>query len=164
MSVRPPSALRSLAGRVKGLFVIRTAARAVSPRLRGKLRRAVVVPTPDLMFSEAVFILRDEVLREPGVSRDELLRQAARAAESYTENALPAPERLSLRPAAAFLLGAACALSRSGCGACLSGPPRPGRGRACGESCGARWWCRHRTTCSARRSSSCGTRRCGSPA
>ena len=110
MSVRPPSAFRSLAGRVKGLFVVRTAGRTVPPRLRGKLRRAVVVPTPDPMFSEAVFILRDEALREPGVSRDELLRQAARAAERYTEDALPPPERLSLRPAAAFLLGASAAL------------------------------------------------------
>jgi hypothetical protein len=110
MSVRPPNAFRSLAGRIRGLFVIRAPARMIQPHLRGKLRRAVVVPTPDPMFSEAVFILRDEVLREPGVSRDELLRQAARAAESYTEDALPPQERLSLRPAAAFLLGAACAL------------------------------------------------------
>jgi hypothetical protein len=63
------------------------------------------------MFSEAVFILRDEALREPGVSREELLRQAARAAESYTEDALPGMERVSLRPLAAFLLGAAVTLA-----------------------------------------------------
>ena len=97
MSVRPPSPLRSLAGRVRRLFVARTPCRTVPPRLRGKLRRAVVVPTPDPMFSEAVFILRDEKLRDPGVSRDELLRQAGM-------------ERLSLRPFAAFLLGAAMTL------------------------------------------------------
>ena len=66
MSVRPPSLLRSLAGRVRRLFVARTPCRTVPPRLRGKLRRAVVVPTPDPMFSEAVFILRDEKLRDPG--------------------------------------------------------------------------------------------------
>lgn len=111
MSVRPPSLLRSLAGRVRRLFVARTPCRTVPPRLRGKLRRAVVVPTPDPMFSEAVFILRDEKLRDPGLSRDELLRQAARAAESFTEDALPGTERMSLRPFAAFLLGAACALA-----------------------------------------------------
>ena len=110
MSVRPPSALRGFMGRVKGLLVMRTPRRTIPPRLRGKLRRAVVVPTSDPMFSEAVFILRDDALREPGVSRDELLRQAARAAESYTEDVLPPTERLSLRPAAAFLLGAAVAL------------------------------------------------------
>ena len=110
MSVRPPSPLRSLAGRVRRLFVARTPCRTVPPRLRGKLRRAVVVPTPDPMFSEAVFILRDEKLRDPGVSRDELLRQAARAAESFTEDALPGMERLSLRPFATFLLGAAMTL------------------------------------------------------
>ena len=111
MSVRPPSPLRSLAGRVRRLFVARTPCRTVPPRLRGKLRRAVVVPTPGPMFSEAVFILRDEKLRDPGLSRDELLRQAARAAESFTEDALPGTERMSLRPFAAFLLGAACALA-----------------------------------------------------
>ena len=111
MSVRPPSLLRSLAGRIRRLFVARTPCRTVPPRLRGKLRRAVVVPTPDPMFSEAVFILRDEKLRDPGLSRDELLRQAARAAESFTEDALPGTERMSLRPFAAFLLGAACALA-----------------------------------------------------
>jgi len=110
MSVRPPSPLRSLLQRVRRLFVTRPPCRTVPPRLRGKLRRAVVVPTPDPMFSEAVFILRDEKLRDPGVSRDELLRQAARAAENFTEDALPGTERVSLRPFAAFLLGAAVML------------------------------------------------------
>jgi hypothetical protein len=109
--IRPPSPLRSFAGRLKGLFVSRAPRRMLPPRLRGKLRRAVVVQTPDPMFSEAVFILRDEALREPGVSREELLRQAARAAESYTEDALPGMERVSLRPLAAFLLGAAVTLA-----------------------------------------------------
>ena len=109
--IRPPSPLRSFAGRLKGLFVSHAPRRVRPPRLRGKLRRAVVVPTPDPMFSEAVFILRDEALREPGVSREELLRQAARAAESYTEDALPGMERVSLRPLAAFLLGAAVTLA-----------------------------------------------------
>ena len=108
--IRPPSPLRSFAGRLKGLFVSHAPRRTLPPRLRGKLRRAVVVQTPDPMFSEAVFILRDEALREPGVSREELLRQAARAAESYTEDALPGLERPSLRPLAAFLLGAAVTL------------------------------------------------------
>ena len=110
MSVRPPSPLRSFWGRVRRLFVARIPCRTVPPRLRGKLRRAVVVPTPGPMFSEAVFILRDETLRSPGRDRDELLREASRAAESFTESSLPEPERISLRPGAAFLLGAACAL------------------------------------------------------
>ena len=111
--IRPPSPLRSFAGKVKSLLVIRRPCRGLPPRLRGKLRRAVVVPTPDPLFSEAVFILRDDRLRDPGVTRDELLRQAARAAESYTEEALPGMERMSLRPLAAFLLGAASALASS---------------------------------------------------
>lgn len=110
MSLHPRGSLAGFRERLHALLRSRPAPRRAPPRLRGKMRRAIVVPTPDEMFSEAVFILRDDALREPGVSRDELLRQAARAAESYTEDALPPVERLSLRPAAAFLLGAAVAL------------------------------------------------------
>ena len=110
MSCRPRAGLRELGGRLRELLVVRSVRRVSASRLRGRMRQAVVVPTPDALFSEAVFILRDEALREPGLDREELLRQASRAAESYTESVLPEPERVSLRPAAAFLLGAACAL------------------------------------------------------
>jgi hypothetical protein len=74
------------------------------------MRRAIVVPTPDELFTEAVFILRDDVLRGPGLNREELLLQATRAAERYTEQTLPERERLDLHPIAWFLLGVAAAL------------------------------------------------------
>jgi len=106
MSVR----LRRLGSRLRRLFTGVEAVRTVPPRLRGKMRRAVVVPSPDALFSEAVFILRDELLREPGLNREELLRQAARAAERCTADALPPRERPALRPTAAFLLGSALTL------------------------------------------------------
>lgn len=110
MSYRQRAGIRELGGRLRDLLTVRRGGRPAGSRLKGKLKRAVVVPTPDALFSEAVFILRDETLRAPGLDRDELLREASRAAESFTESSLPESERVSLRPGAAFLLGAACAL------------------------------------------------------
>ena len=53
------------------------------PVLRGNMRRAIVIKTPDDMFAEAVFILRDDYFQTPGISREALLRQARAAAEEY---------------------------------------------------------------------------------
>ena len=110
MSYRQYGGLRDLGARVKGLLLTRSSRKLSTPRLRGKMRRAVVVPAPDALFSEAVFVLRDEALRDSGLSRDELLRQATRAAESCAEEAIPERERIALRPGAAFLLGSALTL------------------------------------------------------
>ena len=65
------------------------------PVLRGNMRRAIVIKTPDDMFAEAVFILRDDYV--PGISRGELLRQAK---SRYT----------GLPPMAVFVLGASAAV------------------------------------------------------
>ena len=110
MSLHPRGSLAGFRERLRTLLLARPAHRIAPPRLRGKLRRAVVVPTPDEMFSEAVFILRDDALRSPGLNREELLLEASRAAERYTEHALPERESRGLHPLAWFLLGAAAAL------------------------------------------------------
>ena len=78
------------------------------PVLRGNMRRAIVVRTPDDMFSEAVFILRDDY--DPGVSRGELLRQAKSAAEGHAQRALPPRRYTYLPPIAVFVLGASAAV------------------------------------------------------
>ena len=78
------------------------------PVLRGNMRRAIVVKTPDDMFSEAVFILRDDY--DPGVSRGELLRQAKSAAEGHAQRALPPHRYTGLPPVAVFVLGASAAV------------------------------------------------------
>ncbi len=83
------------------------------PALRGKMRTAVVIPAPDERFAQAVFILRDEPLRESGVSRAALLEQAAQAAEEACAAALPR-QRRRLRPGIFFLLGCAAALALLG--------------------------------------------------
>ena len=79
------------------------------PALRGKMRRAVVVPSPDPRFSEAVFLLSEDILRGGGVSRSDLLEQAKAAAEAAAGAALPVGRR-RLRPGLVFLLGALAAL------------------------------------------------------
>ncbi len=106
MSVRPRSVLR---GRLRALFCAPSRA-ACAPCLRGKMRRAIVVPAPGELFSEAVFVLRDDALRSPGLDQDALLQEAARAAEGYTGQVLPARPQALLHPLAAYLLGAASAL------------------------------------------------------
>ena len=78
-------------------------------RLRGSMRSVIVVPAPDALFSEAVFILRPDAAGETGLSRRELLKQAEQAAARYTAELLPA-RRSVLRPSAAFLLGASAAV------------------------------------------------------
>ena len=81
-----------------------------APALRGTLRTAVVVKTPDTQFSEAVFVLRGDAVQQKGVTRDELLEEAKAAAAGCAERMLPPRGAPVLRPAAAFLLGAAAAL------------------------------------------------------
>ena len=83
---------------------------SAAPALHGTLRTAVVVKTPDTQFSEAVFILRGDAVQQNGVSRAELLEQANAAAEGCAEQMLPGRYAPVLRPAAAFLLGAAAAM------------------------------------------------------
>lgn len=75
--------------------------------LRGRMRTAVVIAAPDELFSEAVFILRDDALRGSGIGRGELLEQARAAAAGYTRTALGRRQGPGLRTPAAILLGAA---------------------------------------------------------
>ena len=96
------------AGALLGLLIFQRPETA-PPALRGKMRRAVVVPSPDPRFSEAVFILRQEAFRDSGVSCSELLEQARIAAEEETAAMLP-PARRHLRPGLVFLLGFFAAL------------------------------------------------------
>ena len=80
------------------------------PVIRGNMRQAVVVPSPDTLFTEAVFILRDSAIRDSGISGAELLRQAKEAAEGYTALQIPERRNVTIPTAAVFLCGAAAAL------------------------------------------------------
>ena len=87
MSARLAARLRGMLCSVGALFrAPYSGADAESrPVLRGNMRRAIVIKTPDDMFAEAVFILRDDY--DPGISRGELLRQAKSAAEGHGTSA-----------------------------------------------------------------------------
>ena len=82
------------------------------PVVRGNMRRVIVVEPPDPMFSEAMFILRDDYFQTPGLSRQELLRQAQNAARDFVGTAAPREPGRPIFPTAMsiFALGAAAAI------------------------------------------------------
>ena len=86
--------------------------RETLPVVRGNMRRIIVVEPPDPMFSEAMFILRDDYFQTPGLSRQELLRQAQNAAQDCVGPAAPPEPRRPIFPTAMsiFALGAAAAI------------------------------------------------------
>jgi hypothetical protein len=52
--------------------------------VKGTARRVIVVDSPDpTVFEQAIFVVREDYLRTPGISQKELLRQARAAAGSY---------------------------------------------------------------------------------
>ena len=104
------SALRfSLSARRQGRAFRR---RETLPVIRGNMRRIIVVEPPDPMFSEAMFILRDDYFQTPGLSRQELLQQAQNAARNYVGSAAPPEPRqpVFLPAMSVFALGAAAAI------------------------------------------------------
>ena len=104
------SALRfSLSARRQGRAFRR---RETLPVIRGNMRRIIVVEPPDPMFSEAMFILRDDYFQTPGLSRQELLQQAKNAARNYVGSAAPPEPRqpVFLPAMSVFALGAAAAI------------------------------------------------------
>ena len=51
--------------------------------VKGRMQNIIVVPLSGSMFSQAVFFLRDDYFLTSDISRQELMRQAAEAAEDY---------------------------------------------------------------------------------
>lgn len=82
------------------------------PVVHGNMRRIIVVQPSDPMFSEAMFVLKDDYFQTPGLSRQELLRQARAAAGDCVAELCPRPLRRPLFPTAMsiFALGAASAV------------------------------------------------------
>ena len=70
--------------------------------LKGINRRVIVVKAPDRrFFEEAIFIVREDVLENRGVSANQVLEEARRVADSYAgRNARPLRERI---PAAGYM-------------------------------------------------------------
>jgi hypothetical protein len=82
------------------------------PVIHGNMRRVIVVHPPDPMFTEAMFILKDDYFQSPGLSRQELLRQAREAASDYVADSFPSVRERPIFPTAVsvFALGAAAAI------------------------------------------------------
>ena len=52
--------------------------------VKGMARRVVVVKSPDKrVFEEAIFILKDDALRDSGVTAEDILGEACRVARGY---------------------------------------------------------------------------------
>ena len=79
------------------------------PVVHGNMHRIIVVQPPDPMFSEAMFGLKDDYFQTPGLTRQELLRQAKAAAGDCVNELTSRPPRCPLFPTSMslFALGAA---------------------------------------------------------
>ena len=80
----------------------------MSEVVKGVSRRVIVIKSPDRhLFDEAIFIVRDDALRDGGVTGDEIIRQAQEVADNYVRFHL-SRSLLSRVPAPAFAaIGAA---------------------------------------------------------
>lgn len=75
--------------------------------VKGTSRRVIVVPSPDpKVFEQAIFIVKDEYMKKPGISQAELMKQAQRAAGSYMRS-VSEPPSLASRIIPAVSAGAA---------------------------------------------------------
>ena len=55
--------------------------------VKGTARRVIVIKSPDpKIFEEAIFVVRDDYLRTPGITQKQLLRQAKQTAKHYSES------------------------------------------------------------------------------
>lgn len=76
--------------------------------VKGIARRVVVVKSPDPdLFDEAIFIVREETSRRPGVTGKEILSEAMAVAETYVRGAGGMKKRRPLPPWAWSLSGGA---------------------------------------------------------
>ena len=65
---------------------IKRAEKQYHTALRGSAHNIIVVKAPNDIFTEAIFILRDDYYSEPSASSAELLRQAKEAAKGYSSS------------------------------------------------------------------------------
>ena len=76
--------------------------------VKGVTRRVIVIKTPDpRLFEEAIFIVREDALGKPGLSSDDIIKEAQRVADRYVKSSLHATrEKKSLPPPAFAAAGA----------------------------------------------------------
>ena len=70
--------------------------------VKGVSRRVIVIKSPNLhLFDEAIFIVKEDALREGGATGDEIIKQAQEVADQYVRQHLNR-RWLSKIPAPAF--------------------------------------------------------------
>jgi len=72
--------------------------------VKGVTRRVIVIKSPDRkIFDEAIFIVKEDALHDPGVSADDIIKEAQDVADNYIRNNLK-PNRLPKLPPGAYVL------------------------------------------------------------
>ena len=107
MSERIRSSLRSVFRALSPRRGARRAAREKKEVIEGSAGNVIIVKSPNTeYFKEAIFILCDDLFSRRGVSRQQLLGEARRAAEDYCESIVPARDLRVWVYLIFFLLGA----------------------------------------------------------
>ena len=72
--------------------------------VKGVTRRVIVIKSPDRrLFDEAIFIVREDALTDPGVTPGDIIKEAQDVADNYVRSHLK-PGRLRKLPAPLFVL------------------------------------------------------------
>jgi len=105
--------LRERLWRLRQSICTRRKKKAGPAPIKGNMQNIIVVKPQNKMFSQAVFVLSDDYMRQSRLSSQELLRQAQEAAGEFSPVMLPRKRAASalkiiliLLVCAAFLLGA----------------------------------------------------------
>ena len=107
--------LRSSLRSISALFASLRRAESCSNEkevIQGSAGNVIIVKSPNTeYFKEAIFILCDDLFTRRGVSRQQLLREARRAARDYCDEHTPPRDLTALWYLFFFLLGAAACLT-----------------------------------------------------
>jgi len=75
--------------------------------VKGVTRRVIVIKSPDRrLFDEAIFIVREDVLNETGVTPGDIIKEAQDVADNYIRNNLR-PKRIKKLPSTVFVIAGA---------------------------------------------------------
>jgi hypothetical protein len=76
--------------------------------VKGVVRRVIVVKSPDpRIFEEAIFIVKEDATRQPGVTYEDILKEARNAANEYIRENMRGKRVFSRIPAPAFTVAGA---------------------------------------------------------
>ena len=65
--------------------------------VKGISRRVVLIKSPDpKIFDEAIFLVREETAKKPGVTYEQILHEAADVAEAFVKNKFSPVRRAAL--------------------------------------------------------------------